>query len=1025
MPATPAAIDENKLARFIREYRAQVADLHAHSAEGELRFRSPFQSLLTRACQLRDWTLIPEDTITLRNGRQIRPDAVARDSVNLPRGYWEAKYLSETFERDIQRKIDDGYPLTNTIFQIPERAVLFQDGRRAADFDLRDDAQLVQLLKAFLTYAEPDIASFERAIDEFGTFVPDLAKGLHSKIADAHLHNRDFARAFAELLRQCHLVISPDLPAAQVDEMLVQHLLTERLFRRIFENPDFVARNVIARNIEQVARALTSASFSRDEFLRNLDRFYIAIERAAATLSDFFEKQRFLNTVYERFFQGHDRRTADTHGIVYTPQPIVDFICQSVIDLLAQEFGLSLESPNVIVLDPCTGTGNFVVNLLKRVKPSALPDLYHSRLFANEVLLMPYYIAALNIERAYYDLVGRYEPFEGLCFVDTLNIAKLSQQRLELFSEENTQRVRRQHAAPITVIVGNPPYNAWQRDENENNKNRRYPDIDKRIRQTYARDSRATLKNSLYDPYVRFFRWATDRLETRDGIVAFVTNNGFIDGYAHDGMRKRLLQDFTQVYHLDLGGNVRKHPELSGTTHNVFGIQVGVGITLAVSRRSASARQLFHCALPVPWRREQRYAFLTEKRSVRAVEWQPLTPDARGNWLPTPEADEFEALLPLGDKESKRGGAGAPPTVFATYANGVKTNRDAVVYDFDRAALLARAEAFVDAYNAELDRYRRALRRGAVDVDQFVDYSRLKWSSTLKQHLVRQLEMDFAAARVRMALYRPFTKMFLYYDQYILDRPSAFGNFFPTPESEAENRAICVSGIASNKPPQVLMVAIIPNLDTLEKTQCFPFYVYDADGGNRRENITDWALERFRAHYADPRIDKWAIFHYSYAVLHHAEYRRRFAGALRKALPRLPFAADFWAYARAGQQLAELHVNYEQAALYPLSEVETRAGQPLAVRYRVTDRMKLIGQGAEWAVQVNDGLRLTGVPRAALEYKLGNKAALEWVIDQYQVKAGRDPNRADDPHYIVNLVRRVCTVSVETVKIVNSLPPLF
>jgi predicted helicase len=276
-----------------------------------------------------------------------------------------------------------------------------------------------------------------------------------------------------------------------------------------------------------------------------------------------------------------------------------------------------------------------------------------------------------------------------------------------------------------------------------------------------------------------------------------------------------------------------------------------------------------------------------------------------------------------------------------------------------------------------------------------------------------------------MALYRPFTKMFLYYDQYILDRPSAFGNFFPTPESEAENRAICVSGIASNKPPQVLMVAIIPNLDTLEKTQCFPFYVYDADGGNRRENITDWALERFRAHYADPRIDKWAIFHYSYAVLHHAEYRRRFAGALRKALPRLPFAADFWAYARAGQQLAELHVNYEQAALYPLSEVETRAGQPLAVRYRVADRMKLIGQGAEWAVQVNDGLRLTGVPRAALEYKLGNKAALEWVIDQYQVKAGRDPNRADDPHYIVNLVRRVCTVSVETVKIVNSLPPLF
>jgi len=1026
MPATPAAIDENKLARFIREYRAQVADLHAHSAEGELRFRSPFQSLLTRACQLRDWTLIPEDTITLRNGRQIRPDAVARDSVNLPRGYWEAKYLSETFERDIQRKIDDGYPLTNTIFQIPERAVLFQDGRRAAEFDLRDDAQLVQLLKVFLTYAEPDIASFERAIDEFGTFVPDLAKGLHSKIADAHLHNRDFARAFAELLRQCHLVISPDLPAAQVDEMLVQHLLTERLFRRIFENPDFVARNVIARNIEQVARALTSASFSRDEFLRNLDRFYIAIGRAAATLSDFFEKQRFLNTVYERFFQGHDRRTADTHGIVYTPQPIVDFICQSVIDLLAQDFGLSLESPDVIVLDPCTGTGNFVVNLLKRVKPSALPDLYHSRLFANEVLLMPYYIAALNIERAYYDLVGRYEPFEGLCFVDTLNIAKLSQQRLELFSEENTQRVRRQHAAPITVIVGNPPYNAWQRDENENNKNRRYPDLDKRIRETYARDSRATLKNSLYDPYVRFFRWATDRLETRDGIVAFVTNNSFVDGYAHDGMRQHLLQDFTHVYHLDLGGNARKAGR-GQKVSNVFDIRVGVGITLAVRRQASGARQLFYYALPETGNKRDKLAFL-QAHTVRNVTWQELTPDARGDWLRAPETDAFESLLPLGDKERKRGGAGAPQTVFATYANGVKTNRDAVVYDFDRAALLARAEAFVDAYHAELDRYRRALRKGAVEIDQFVDYSRLKWDSTLKKHLQSQREATFDPRRVRRSLYRPFCAQWLYFDRMLINSVCLQHYFFPTPESEAENRAICLTDVGSEKPFMVLMSDRITDMHVVgagSSAQCFPFYVYDEDGGNRRENITDWALERFRAHYGDSRIDKWAIFHYSYAVLHHAEYRRRFAGVLRKALPRLPFAADFWAYARAGQQLAELHVNYEQAALYPLSEVETRAGQPLAVRYRVADRMKLIADGAEWAVQVNDGLRLTGVPPAALEYKLGNKAALEWVIDQYQVKAGRDPNRADDPHYIVNLVKRVCTVSAETVRIVNSLPPLF
>jgi predicted helicase len=368
--------------------------------------------------------------------------------------------------------------------------------------------------------------------------------------------------------------------------MLVQHIQTERLFRTVFDDSDFTNRNVIAAEIEKVIRALTSRSFNRSAFLKRLDYFYVAIEAAAQTIDDFAQKQTFLNTVYERFFQGFSKDQADTHGIVYTPQPIVDFMVASVDEVLQQEFGLSLSSEGVQILDPATGTGNFIVNILRRINRRDLRRKYHTELFANEIMLLPYYIASLNIEHAYYDLTGEYEPFEGICFTDTLDLADA--QQLSLFAEENTERVQRQKDAEITVVIGNPPYNVGQMSENENNKNRRYKVVDRHIREAYAAGSRATLKNQLYDAYVKFFRWATDRLQGRDGIVCFVSNNSFVDQLAFDGMRKHLLQDFNHIYHLDLHGNVRKNPKLSGTTHNVFGIQVGVGITIAIRNSSKS-----------------------------------------------------------------------------------------------------------------------------------------------------------------------------------------------------------------------------------------------------------------------------------------------------------------------------------------------------------------------------------------------------------------------------------------------------
>ncbi len=805
--------------------------------------------------------------------------------------------------------------------------------------------------------------------------------------------------------------------------MLVQHLLTERLFDRIFHNQDFARRNVIAIEIETVIDALVSQSFNRNEFLKSLDPFYKAIESAAATIDDFTEKQHFLNTVYERFFQGYSVKVADTHGIVYTPQQIVDFMCASVEEVLKTEFGKRLGDKDVNILDPCTGTGNFLVNLLRRIDRRDLKRVYKQQLFANEVMLLPYYIAAQNIEHEYFDLTGEYEPFEGLCFVDTLELAEAEQGSLSFMSEENSHRVERQKKTPITVVIGNPPYNVGQLDENDNNKNRKYEEIERRIRETYAKDSGATNKNALSDAYVKFFRWAVDRLGNRDGIVCFVSNNSFLEQIAFDGMRKHLLRDFTLVYHLDLRGNVRKNPKLSGTAYNVFGIQVGVGITVAVRSSQHGKRRLVFHRIPEDWRRAKKLSWLAGRDSIRGIDWTPLTPDARNTWLVPENEDEYSGFLSVGSREVKSGERIAT-VVFRQYSNGVKTNRDEVVYGFDHVALASRVAKFIEDYNGEVGRFTRA--KNVANVDDFVSYEKVKWSETLKSVLQRGVFFTFDESRIRSVLYRPFCGLKLYYERILVERVYVFPSFFPTPKTEEENRVICISDIGYRASRfSALMSNRIVDIHLLAASdahQCFPYYAYDEDGTNRRENITDWALDKFQKQYKDKKITKWDIFHYVYGVLHQPAYREKFADNLKLELPRIPFLKDFRAVSEAGQKLGALHVGYEEVEPWPLRWVVEK-GTP--IDWRVA-KMRLSKDKS--ALVVNDTLTLADVPPEVYQYRLGNRSALEWVVDQYQVSTDKrsgivtDPNRDDDPEYIVRLVERVVRVSVETVKLVSGLP---
>ena len=964
--------------------------------------------------QSANWILIPEQA--LANGK--RPDGTLRDSFNLPRGYWEAKDTRDDLITEIRKKIHAGYPVTNTIFEDTRRAFLYQNNKPVLEANLTQQKDLTNVLDLFFHYAAPDIETFEHAVQDFKESIPDLAQGLLKRIKEEHAHNKAFVAAFSSFLDLCRTSLDPNMSSDTVDEMLVQHLLTERLFRTIFNDPDFTRRNVIAAEIEKVIQALTSRAFNRGEFLKSLDRFYVAIENAARNLDDWAEKQHFLNTVYERFFQGFSMRQADTHGIVYTPQEIVDFMCASVDEVLKREFHSSLSEPGVQILDPSTGTGNFIVNLIKRISGSRLVYKYANDLFCNEIMLLPYYIASLNIEHAYYERTGEYNPFEGICFADTLN---LEGQQMELFSEKNTERVQREREAEIMVVIGNPPYNVGQVNENDNNKNRRYPVIDKRIHETYAKGSQATLQTKLYDAYVKFFRWATDRLQERDGIIGFVSNNGFLDGVAFDSFRKHLAKDFTQIYHLDLGGNARKHGG-----GNVFGIMVGVGITFLVRHRTAAngsdQSTISYYKVPDTLSRSDKLNFLARKGSIAGVDWQELRPDEKYRWLTEGLRPEFATFLPIGTKETKVLDEQFAQAICKTYSSGVNTARDSIVYSFDQATLIMQVKRFIEDYDTEVFRWVRAGRPQMVDT--FVNYDKIKWSRNLKRHLRNEQHTLFGVNAVRNSLYRPFTKKYLYFSDILVDERGANGKFFPTHAAEEGNIVICVAGLGNRKGFGTLATNCLPSFDlAFEKVQGFPFYTYAEDGTSRRENITNWALIQFQSKYGS-EVTKWGIFHFVYAMLHHPQYCEQYTENLKRDLPHIPLLLGkeaFQACVNIGKQLMDIHLHYEQSMEYPLNWIENK---DVPFSWRV-EKMRLMPDRTE--VILNKSLTLAGIPQECFQYRLGNRSALEWVIDQYQVSEDKrsgivnDPNREDDPEYIVRLVGRVVTVSVETVRLVEEL----
>jgi predicted helicase len=1016
--------------KAIKDYYTGLAEFDKHGVKHEMAVRSAFQRLLELCSRKAGWTFIGEYKYPRKGRKPASIDGGMVDAFTIPQAFWEAKDSDDDLVKEVQNKFSDGYPKDNIVFQEPRRAILWQGGREICDLDITKADALVYVVQELFTYRDQTQLDWEQAVADFKPLIPDAARKVVELIEVERKESQGFIKAFNTFAEVCRTSVNPNLSDSAVEEMLVQHLLTERIFRKVFHNSDFTDRNIIAHEIERVIHSLTSRKFSKEEFLKPLDRFYVALERRAETLYDYSQQQTFLNTVYEKFFQGFAVKQADTHGIVYTPQPIVDFMVRSVEEILKKEFGKSLSDKGVHIIDPFVGTGNFITRLMREIKKTSLPQKYAHELHCNEVMLLPYYVASMNIEHEYYDRTGEYKPFEGICLVDTFELAEQRDESgiqptlAPVFNQENTERIERLRKTRLFVVIGNPPYNSKQVNENDNNKNRKYKSVDERVSHTYGHDSSASNKNKLADPYVKAIRWASDKvLDNGEGIVAFVSNNSFLDNVAFDGMRKHIQTDFDVVYILDLGGNVRRNPKISGTSHNVFGIQVGVSINLLLrlGKRNDKCRIFYH-RVDDFWRKEEKLSFLDTAKHVLGFEWQRIQPFNDHVWLSQGLKRDFATMLPMGTGDKSSTGE----TLFGLFSLGVNTNRDAWAYNFSQTSLATNIAATIETYNQQLRAWSAIAEKPRLDDFVSTDDRGISWSEGLKKALQAGRTMIFDEKRIRLSLYRPFVVSFLYMDKWITERRYQTHRLFPMVGAECENRAICV-GSYDRKNFSVLMVRLLPNLNLFgDPQQAFPFYSYDEDGTNCRENITAWAAEQF-SEALGTQVDKWQIFHYVYGLLHSPEYREKYQANLKRELPRIPLPKspdDFSAFAAAGERLADLHVNYESQQEYPLEKIEN-PDKPL--NWRV-EKMKLTKD--KTAIIYNDFLTLAGIPPEAFEYKLGNRSALEWIIDRYQIHRDKrsgivnDPNRPDDREYIVKLIGKVITVSLETVKTVADLPKI-
>lgn len=857
-----------------------------------------------------------------------------------------------------------------------------------------------------------------------------------------------YSAEFDEFVRTLRHNLNPGITAEQCIEMLAQHLITRPVFEALFADYQFVSNNSISSSMQLMIDLLESEAVDKD--LTVLSNFYESVRANVGKIDNLEGKQTVIKNLYEKFFKRAFPLTVEKLGTVYTPVECVDFILHSVDEVLQSEFGAALTHENVHVLDPFTGTGTFITRLLQSglIRPEDMVRKYRHEIHANELVLLAYYIADVNIESVFQEVCPQpeYLPYDGICLTDTFQLGENSDNDIfKGFFKENTEAVEAQRRTPIRVIIGNPPYSVGQKSANDNAQNQKYPHLDQRIADTYVAGSTATNNNALYDSYIRAYRWATDRLSPEDGgVIAFISNGAWIDGNSHDGFRASLEKEFDKIYVYNLRGNARTSGELRKREGDgIFGMGSRTPIAITLLVRYPEARRLDQCQIFYHdigdyLSREEKLRKITQAQSYRGLDWTPITPNEKHDWINQRDG-LFDTLLPLAPEKKFDAKA---KSVFVGVSNGFQTNRDTWVYQFSQKELESNMQAMIAFYNEQLGKKEPSM-----------DTTKISWTRGLRKTFEKGTVLSHHPETVQIGMYRPFSKSYVYTDKLLIEYPATKERFFPTPHHK--NLVICVSGVGGSKDFSTLIADTLPDVQLIFNGQYFPLYWYDEKKGEpevslfgtaneerwtQRDGITDWCLQEVRSRFAGAQsLTKEDIFYYVYGLLHSPDYRERFADDLRKALPRIPIverAEEFIAFSKAGRRLAQLHLHYEdyahKAEGVEVDERDYTAADEFA--YYAVEKMRFPKKDERHTIIYNGHIAIHNIPAEAYDYVVNGKSAIEWVMERYAVTIHKDSGIKNDPNlwsreqgrprYILDLLLSIIHVSVETQRIVAELPKL-
>lgn len=863
-----------------------------------------------------------------------------------------------------------------------------------------------------------------RYLEDWSKDVAEIARRHIQGIEIILKQNQESKVAFDKFLRSLQHNINESINQDQAIEMLAQHLITLPIFDTLFGEYGFVNNNPVSSAMEQIIEELSQYGFEKEQ--KELQPFYDSVRLRAEGIDNAQAKQKIIITLYDKFFSTGFKSTTERLGIVFTPVEVVDFIVKSVDVVLRKHFGKTLASENVHILDPFTGTGTFITRTLHYLKSLMVSgeitfdDIlrkYTQELHANEIVLLSYYIAAINIEAVFDEINGDepYTPFEGIVLTDTFESTETEDTLDDSFFGTNDKRLKRQQEKPITAIIGNPPYSIGQNSQNDNNQNISYPKLEKRLAETYVVKSKASLTKGLYDSYEKAFRWASDRLKNQ-GVIGFVTNGNYLNTNSADGLRAGLYEEFNHLYIFNLRGDQRTLGEQSRREGGkIFGSGSRTPVAISILVKDGSdSHELHYYDIGDYLSQKEKLAIISGFGDVSQLDWQEIIPDENNDWLNQrdPNYQKYASL------------AGDSTSVFNNNSMGILTSRDAWVYGYSKEKVAQNTERLVQNYNNELKRLKNIPVNDRKDLlNRKSDY--INWSRKLERFAVNDIELEYHQSHLKLSLYRPFTKKWVYHDKALNEEARLYHNKFGQ-----HNLVINTTGPGATRDFSPLVVDCIPSNDFMEKGQGFMRYDNEVDETSLFQNNNN--MNQAFADKLGLSLDD--TFSYVYGLLNSREYQKKYANDLKKDLARIPIVKNKEKYVEVGQKLMDLHLNYEEVPVYDGVGITT-AENP---SYKVT-KMRFAKKRDEKGKSVNDlskiifnsDITISNIPEKAYEYVVNGRSAIEWIIDQYQVKTDKKSGITDDPNdysedekYIFNLLLKIINVSVQTVDLINSLPKL-